>query len=165
MGTIMAGGSKGRHPRPPCGGHRAGHNGGVAKYEPTAEDRARIAARYPKRTLQDALIGIGGAVALLVAVVLVAISGVIRSNPPVAAGVRAFDASVERTTVDITVQRADPSQKVTCFLFAQAANHERVGEMDLEVGPGTDELTLVHVTVRTVREATSVTLENCRIVE
>ncbi len=137
----------------------------MAKYEPTAEDRARIAARYPKRTLQDALIGIGGAAALLVAVVLVAVSGLMHSNPPVAAGVRAFDASVEQTTVDITVQRSDPSQKVTCFLYAQAANHERVGEMDVEVGPGTEKLTLIHVTVKTVREATSVTLENCRIVE
>lgn len=137
----------------------------MAKYEPTAEDRARIAARYPKRTLQDTLIGIGGAVALMVAVVLVAVSGLIRSNPPVAASVRAFDAGTEQTKVDITVQRTDPSQKVTCFLYAQAANHERVGEMDVEVGPGTEELTLIHVTVKTVREATSVTLENCRIVE
>lgn len=144
---------------------QAGHNGAVAKYEPTAEDIARITARYPKRTLQDTLIGVGAAAALLVAVVLVVISGVIRSNPPIAAMVRAFEAAPEQTRVEVAVQRNDPSQKATCSLFAQAANHERVGELELAIGPGTDQLTLVSVTIKTVREATSVSIENCRIVD
>ncbi|MCC2593568.1 DUF4307 domain-containing protein [Tessaracoccus sp. OS52] len=138
----------------------------MTKPELTDADRARIAARYPKRNAVDLVVGIAAAVALLMGVGLVAVSGFIRSNPPVAGMIRAFDTiSPEVTSVEIVVQRRDPSQAASCFLFAQAETYERVGEMDVEVPPGTKELTEVFVDIRTIREAASVSLENCHLVD
>lgn len=127
-------------------------------------ERARISARYPKRNPVDVAVGIGAAVALVAAVVIVAVSGLIRSNPPVAGLVRAFDTvSAQVTEVELVVQRKDPSEPATCFLFAQAENYERVGELQVDVPPGDKELTEVFVEIRTIREAAAVDLEGCQL--
>ena len=136
----------------------------MTKPELSEADRARISARYPKRKPVDMAIGIAAAVALVAAVAIVAISGLIRSNPPVAGLVRAFDTvSAEVTEVELVVQRTDPSQPAVCFLFAQAENYERVGELEVEVPAGDKELTEVFVEIRTIREAAAVDLEGCQL--
>lgn len=128
-------------------------------------DRARIDARYPRKRLGDYAAGGLMLVTLVVIVVIVAIAGVIKSNPPVVAMVRAFETQVDKTTAELVVQRRDPAQPATCFVYVQAENYERVGEVDLEVPAGTEKLTVVEVEVRTVREGTAVSVENCRNLE
>ncbi len=140
----------------------AGHNGTVS--EPSEEDRARIAARYPATSTMDRVLGVGAGLALVLAVVLVVIAGLERSNPPVVGMVRAFDVvGPDVTRVELVVQRSDPAQAATCALFAQATNYELVGETEVEVPAGDEVLEVVTVDLRTLREATSVTLENCRL--
>lgn len=136
---------------------------GVTLPEPTAEDRARIAARYPSRRPLDVAVGAAVAVILLTIGAIFVASGFIQSNPPVTAMVRAFEIAPQTASADIVVQRGDPSRPARCDVYAQAANFERVGEVTLDVPAGPDELTLVHVSIRTVREATTVQIAGCRI--
>lgn len=129
---------------------------------PDAE--ARLAARYPGRGAADILIAGLAGVGILVAIVLVVWAGLERSTPPVAAMVRSFEIiSPDLAVAEIVVQREDPGQAATCFIFAQAASYERVAEFDLQIPPGTDKLTSMDVDIKTVKEATSVSIENCRI--
>lgn len=138
----------------------------MTRHELTDGERERIAARYPGRSPVDVFIFVAAALALVVAIGLVAFAGLVRSNPPVAGMVRAFETlSPEVTAVELVVQRQDPSRAATCFLFAQAENYERVGEMDVTVAPGTEELTALFVDIRTIREAVSVSIENCRLLD
>lgn len=131
--------------------------------ELTDDERDRIAARYPRRNPVDRAVGAIAVVGLVATIAFVAWAGLIRSNPPVVAMVRAFSTTVEATTAEIVIQRTDPSQAATCFVHVQAPNYERVGELDLQVPPGTETLTVMDVEVRTVREGTAVSVENCRI--
>lgn len=137
----------------------------VSTYEPTAADRARIAARYPRRGRLDLLLALLAVITLLAAGVIFVQGGLVQSNPPVVAMVRAFDTAPQETTADIVVQRTDPSREATCFVYTQAANFERVGEMTLEVPPSEEKLTVLHVTIRTVREATAVQVSDCRMLD
>lgn len=128
------------------------------------DDQARIAARYPGRSAADILVGALAGVGVLVAIALVVWAGLERSTPPVVAQVRSFDiVSPDLTVAEIVVQREEPAQAATCFMFAQAASYERVAEFDVQVPPGTEKLTAMDVEIRTVKEATSVSIENCRI--
>ena len=138
----------------------AGHNGPV-----TSQDEARIAARYPRRSPADYLIaGIAG-LAVLGAIVLVIVTGVVRANPPVAAMVRGFDViSPTKVTAELVIQRKDPATPVECESYAQATSYEKVAEQRVDIPAGTDTLTDVLVTLTTVKEATSVSIELCRTV-
>ena len=127
-----------------------------------AEDRARIAARYPSRRPIDVLVFAVAAVALLGAVAVVVIAGVQRANPPVAAMVRQFEVtSPQEVAVTLVIQRTDPGDAVTCSLFAQAVSFEYVGERDVTIPPGTETLTRFDTTINTLKEATSVSVESC----
>lgn len=125
------------------------------------EDEARIRARYPKRTAADYVLGIGAALALVAAVGLVLVDGLQRANPPVAATVRGFEViNPTRMIAEVVVQRSDPSATVRCSLYAQAKSFEKVAEHSFTVGPGTDKLTTVNVEVKTIREATTVVMDD-----
>lgn len=145
---------------PPAPDRRGtGHNGQV-----TSQDQARIAARYPQRSTTDYLLGGLAALAVLGAVVLVIVTGVLRSNPPVAGMVRSFEVvSPTKVTAEIVVQRRDPGTPVECTLYAQAPSFEKVAEQAVRVAPGADTLTSVDVTLTTIKEATSVSLDRCRV--
>ena len=128
------------------------------------EDRARIAARYPARRPIDVLVGVVAVAALLGAITVVVLSGLVRANPPVAAMVRQFDVtSPQEIAVTLVVQRTDPTQAATCSLTAQAVNYEYVGELDVAIPPGTETLTRVALTMKTLKKATSVSVERCLI--
>ncbi len=128
----------------------------------TSQDEARIAARYPKRSWVDYLVaGVAGA-AVLGAVVLVIVTGVVRSDPPVAGMIRSFEVlSPTEAAVEIVVQRSDPATPVECSVYAQAPSFEKVAEQVIEVGPGEETLTSVEFTLTTIKEATSVSIEGC----
>ena len=127
-------------------------------------DEARIQARYPKAGLTDYLLGGAAAIAVLVAIVLVTLTGVRNSNPPVVAMIRGFDVpSASEITAELIVQRRNPADAVECRLFAQAQSYETVAEKIIEVPPGTDKLTSVDVSLNTVKEATAIRIEGCRV--
>lgn len=133
--------------------------------ELSPEDQERIAKRYPGRSRLDVALWCAGVLALIGAVALVAWSGLIRSNPDVVAMVRSFDVqSAELTVAEIVVQRSDPQQAAECTVFAQAVSYERVAELTVEVPPSDEELYDLYVDVATIKEATSVSVEGCRIV-
>ncbi|MDO5735704.1 MAG: DUF4307 domain-containing protein [Propionibacteriaceae bacterium] len=126
------------------------------------EDRARIAARYPSRRPLDMIVAAVAILALLGALGIVVVAGLERANPPVAGMVRQFDVtSPQEIAVTIVVQRSDPGQAATCSLSAQAVSFEYVGELDVEIPPGTETLTRVDLTMKTLKEATSVSVERC----
>lgn len=132
------------------------------------EDELRIKARYPKRSALDYVLGIGASVAVVAAIGLVLVDGLGRANPPVAAMVRGFDVvSPSSTVAQIVVQRSDPSKAVECGLFAQAESYERVAESKFTVPPGTEKLTTVDIEVKTLKEATTVSMEDpaCRLLD
>lgn len=127
-------------------------------------DEARIQARYPKASPADYLLGGLAGVAVLAAIVIVALSGLQNSNPPVVAMVRGFDVpSSSEITAELVVQRRDPGDAVECRLYAQAESFEKVAERIIEVPAGTDKLTNVDVSLKTTKEATAIRIEGCRV--
>ena len=128
------------------------------------EDRARIAARYPGRRPADVLVTVVALAALIGAIAVVVSAALVRANPPVDAMVRQFDVtSPQEIAVTLVVQRSDPSLPATCSLFAQAVNYEHVGELDVAIPPDTETLTKVSLTMKTLKQATSVSVERCEI--
>ncbi len=128
--------------------------------EPVTESEARIAARYPRRSALDYFIGIGATIAVIGAIALVLVNGFVRADPPVAAMVRGFEViSPTEMIAEVVVQREDPGTAVECSLYAQAESYEKVAERSFTVGPGTEKLTTVKVEVKTVKEATTVVME------
>ena len=129
------------------------------------EDEARIAARYPKASLADYLLGGMALLAVAGVIVLVVITGLQRSNPDVVAMVRGFDViSPTKVTAELVIQRKDPATPVECEIYAQATSYEKVAEQRVDIPAGTETLTDVLVTLTTVKEATSVSIEQCRTV-
>lgn len=128
-------------------------------------DEARIQARYPQRSPIDYFLGIGAGLALAGAVAVILLTGLQQANPPVAAMVRGFEiVSPTQLDVELVVQRRNPADTVECELYAQAESYEKVAESTVEIGPGTETLTSVDVTLRTVKEATAVSIEACSVV-
>ncbi len=128
------------------------------------EDRARIATRYPSRSPIDVFVAVVAGVVVVAAIGVIILAGLKSADPPVAAMVRQFDVvSPQEIAVAIVVQRSDPSQAATCSMFAQAVSFERVGELEVAVPPGTEELTRVELTMKTLKEATSVSVERCSL--
>lgn len=131
----------------------------------TQTDDARIAARYGKRSPLDLVLAIVGGLAVLGAIGLVIATGLTRSNPPVAGMVRSFEVvSPSEITAELVIQRETPADAVECRLFAQAPSYETVAEDVVRVEPGTEHLTTVNVSLQTVKEATSISLDACRVV-
>lgn len=89
--------------------------------------------------------------------------GITMATPAVSGRLNTFrvesDTQVHFT---VTVERTDPSRTASCRVIAQAENFERVGEMSVDVPPGTATRVEVEERMRTFRRATSVSLDGCR---
>lgn len=127
----------------------------------------RIAQRYPKPRVPRWLVAVIVALLAVLGVAWLVTTALRQATPPVAADIVTFEiVSAREATFTMTVQRTDPTREVTCEVIAEAPNHERVGELlDFRV-PGTEQ-TLVSVsgTVPTFREATTVFLNGCRLID
>lgn len=143
----------------------ARHNGGVAQAL-SEQDRARIKARYPRRSTTDTFVGGAALLVLLALIVFVVIQGLQQSNPPVVADIRSFDVrSAHQTVARLGVQRPDPSVPAECSLFAQAANYEHVAEVTVDVPPSDEQIVTLEVDMSTIKEATSVSVDHCSVVQ
>lgn len=84
-------------------------------------------------------------------------------NPAVTSSLVSFDVVDQHTaTATFTVVRRSADVEASCLLRAQAPDHSVVGELNLAVGPGGDEVSTLTETLRTEREATSVSVVGCR---
>ncbi|HMR50586.1 MAG TPA: DUF4307 domain-containing protein [Arachnia sp.] len=129
-------------------------------------DDARIKARYPRRSPVDYVLFSLALVALLGTIGLVAFFGMQRSSPPIAAMVRSFEvAGPTEIRAELVVQRTLPEQAGECAVYAQALSYEKVGETVVEIPPGTEKLTALTVSLATIKEPASISIEGCRIVE
>lgn len=136
-------------------------NGEVTDQQQTHRPGQR-AGRYPTRRRRRPLV--------IVAVSLVAAVGLgwliwaaaVHSQPAVSGAVHVWKvASDSSVTFTLTVERPDPSVAATCRVIAQATNFETVGEKTINVAAGSNRLTDVHDSLRTIRRATSVSLSSC----
>ncbi|HET7724087.1 MAG TPA: DUF4307 domain-containing protein [Propionibacteriaceae bacterium] len=126
----------------------------------TPEERARIAARYPRPRRWPAVV-LGVAFALLLGSWTLW-TAVWHANPPVSAQVLSFEVvSDSEVRVVLHVDRPDPSIPGVCTVITQAQNYQQVGELDAQIAPGTVRLTDITVTVRTIARATSASLQGC----
>lgn len=126
-------------------------------------ERLRIARRYPPprhRRLTVAVV----AVLALVLVVWTAWAGLHHSGQQVHAELHGYTV-VSDSKVDavVDVHRRDPSLPVRCTLYAVSAEHVRVGEIPLDVGPSSTTNTRVHASLRTFERAVTAQLEGCHI--
>lgn len=128
-------------------------------------DEERIARRYPKRSLADYLLFGGLAVGIGIAMVLTVISAWHNSAPPAVAMVRSFTVdSPTQATVELVVQRTDPSKAAKCKLVAQADSYEEVGETTVDVPPSPEKIAAYSFSVKTVKEPVAVDERGCEIV-
>ena len=127
-------------------------------------DAERIARRYPPPALPR-----WGWIPL--AVVLAVIGGawlvwsaLYGANPAVSGRVSSFDVvSDQQVNVTLTVQRPDPSVAAVCTVIAQAVTYETVGQLPVEVAPSGQELEDITVELKTLKRATSASLESCTV--
>jgi hypothetical protein len=132
----------------------------VARGPRTPEEQARIAARYPKPRRWP-LVTLGVVFALLLGSWTLW-TAVWHANPPVSAEVLSFAVvSDSEVQVVLHVDRPDPSIAGTCTVITQSENYQQVGELDAQIEPGTDRLTDMTVTIRTISRATSASLQSC----
>jgi hypothetical protein len=129
----------------------------VSRVPRTPEERARIAARYPRPRRWPA-VALGVVFALLLGSWTLW-TAVWHSNPPVSAQVLSFAVVSDS---QLHVDRPDPSVVGICTVITQSENYQQVGELDAEIPAGTARLTDVTVTVRTISRATSASLQGCR---
>ena len=132
----------------------------VARGPRTAEERARVAARYPKPRRWP-LVTLGVVFALLLGSWTLW-TALWHANPPVSAEVLSFAVvSDSEVQVVLHVDRPDPSIAGVCTLITQSQDYQQVGELDAQIEPGTDRLTDITVTIRTISRATSASLQSC----
>jgi len=132
----------------------------VVRRPRTAEEQARIAARYPAPRRWP-LVTLGVVFALLLGSWTLW-TAVWHSNPAVSAQVLSFAiVSDSEVQVVLHVDRPDPSIPGVCTVITQSENYQQVGELDAQIEPGKDRLTDVTVTIRTISRATSASLQSC----
>ena len=129
-----------------------------------APDTDLIAERYGRRdTSTRPMMALACGLAV-VGVAWVAWAGWVHSSEDVTAVVTSY-AVTSDTTTDVTV-RIDRStgDAVECDVYAQAADHSRVGERVLEVPAGEPGQVVTTVTITTQREAVNGVVGDCAAV-
>ena len=104
----------------------------------------------------------------VVAVVAVAFLGwlawaaIFHSRPLASSELVGFEVVDDHTTTaTVTVDRRTTGVVASCLVQAQASDHSVVGELSFDVGPDQPETATLTRTVRTEREATSVSVVGC----
>lgn len=123
----------------------------------------RLARRYPpSRTPRWLWIALA-AILAVVGGTWMLWSAIYGANPAVSAKIVAFTVTSDQTVdVRLTTQRPDPAVPATCTVIAQAVTYDTVGQYPLELGPGTTTLEDHDITIRTIKRATSVSIQSCR---
>ena len=126
-------------------------------------DRARIAARYPRRRSGTILAAVG--LALLLGLVGWTVwAGLSKATPGISGQLFSYrvvdDARIDAT---LRVHRPDPTRPGTCTVQAQAPNGETVAELDVAVAPSDRKDVDVSVSLKTYLRAHTVVLAGCSL--
>jgi hypothetical protein len=122
----------------------------------------RLALRYPPPTVSRRTKIAITAVATLVALSWLVWTALLHADPAVSGDVAGYQV-VSDTAIDVTmsVQRSDPSRPATCSLLVQSTDFQPVAESNVAIEASTHQVVDVHVTLTTLRRATSVTVRSC----
>jgi Domain of unknown function (DUF4307) len=124
----------------------------------------RLRRRYPRPRLpRPVLVAL---VALLVAVAgwWLVTTAWQRARPPISAEVSAFQVETDtKINVTLTVERPDPSLRVTCRVVAQANDAGIVGEQAVTVPAAAARQMELSVTLITLRRAVSAEVRGCSV--
>ena len=128
----------------------------------TETDAERIARRYPPSRTPRWLWIVVAAVLALVGGTWLLWSALYGANPPISAKIVTWTVTSDATMdVRVTTQRPDPGRPAVCTITAQAESYETVGQYDIVLGPGTEELEHHDIVVKTFKRATSVKVATC----
>jgi hypothetical protein len=132
---------------------------------PAESDAARVARRYPPRRAPRWLwIPLAATLGALL-VLWTVWAGWHGANPPVAAKVVGFRVvSDTQIDVQVTVQRADVTSRVSCQVKALAITYDTVGQLPFTWEPTGEELQTRWMTVRTFKKAVTAEMDYCRVV-
>lgn len=129
----------------------------------TQEDQARIGARYPKTGVTTWLIVGCALVATIAGAAWLIWTSLFHANPALVAQVESFViTSSGEASATIKTQRNSVEVAGTCTIVAQAVTFERVGELEIAIPSGGTLLSEHPVTIKTLKRATSVSVEGCR---
>ena len=85
-----------------------------------------------------------------------------QADPAVSGDVHVFTIdSAQKVSFTLTVQRKDPSVPVSCTVIAQASDFETVGQKTVSVPAAATSVVDVPQELKTIREATSVSVSQC----
>ncbi|HLT59542.1 MAG TPA: DUF4307 domain-containing protein [Microlunatus sp.] len=131
--------------------------------QPDAEAAERIRNRYPRsRVPRPVVVALVGLLAL-VGLGWLVWAATVHSQPPVSGRLAAYRVvSDAETEVTLTVDRPDPSVPARCLVIAQAVDFERIGEVEVDVPPSSHRLVDLTLTIKTLRRATSASVDSCR---
>ena len=103
-------------------------------------------------------------VAVVLALTWLIWTALMHSRPAVAAQVVSFQIVSESSVVaTVSVERRDPTVPVTCWVVAQAADHQPVGEQQVPVAASSERLVEVNLVLTTLRRATTVVIRGCAV--
>jgi xanthine/uracil permease len=123
---------------------------------------ARTAVRYPLRTRRRPLLIAAVAVVAAIGLGWLLWAAYEHADPAVSGDIHVFSIpSAQKVTFTLTVQRRDPSVPVSCAVIAQASNFETVGQKTINVPGATTSLVDLPEELRTIRQATSVSVSQC----
>ena len=130
---------------------------------PTSEAAERLRLRYPPSRVPRLLPVVVVALGVAVALGWLFWTASVHANPPVSGQVLTYRVLSDRAIeVTVTVDRPDPSRAAACHVVAQAVDFTQVGSQDqLEVAPRAEQVVNVTTTIKTLRRATSATVNNC----
>lgn len=131
----------------------------------TADDAARIAARYPRGSwLRRNRVWLTTLVALAFgAWVIWAGSHFAASD--IAGRVAAVQIVDDfHSTVTLHVDRSDPSRQASCHVVAKSDDYQVVAELDVDVPPASANVVTVPVELKTVRTPASIEVASCALV-
>jgi hypothetical protein len=124
----------------------------------------RLRRRYPKpripRPLLVALISVG----VVLALTWLIWTALRHSQPAAAAHVQSYQITSDTSvSVTISVQRQDPTVPVICWVLAQAADFQPVGEQQVPIAASSHQIVNVNLVLTTLRRATAVEIKGCTL--
>lgn len=86
------------------------------------------------------------------------------ATPPVSAQVAGYTVTSNTTIeVTLTIDRRDPSRPATCRVLAQASDFQPVAEQPVAIQPSSARLVDTHLTLTTLRRATTAVVKGCTL--
>jgi len=123
---------------------------------------ARTAVRYPRPTRRRPFLIVVVAVVAAIGLGWLVWAAYEHADPAVSGDIRVFSIpSAQKVTFTLTVQRRDPSVPVSCAVIAQASDFETVGQRTISLPGATTQLVDLPEEMKTIRQATSVSVSQC----